>query len=226
MKKFLIFLALSPLAALAQRTPAHVLQSQQAAYHQQQFQQQQLMGQIQHNLVHCGDANGHGCWQSGSRPSGGYAQAQQPAAEEIVPAHLRPKWYPVDNFGFIYVGFNPLAAPDIKAPPGAVGNDSLPDADYAARNAQRLCFERGARPHDNCQLLFSYRNMCGSVAAGKLRNGRGERYYPSLAIVHTEEEADAAALAHCRADSAVNPQSCEIRGSVGENCANATKTMR
>ena len=169
------------------------------------------------------EMNARAAAEQAARQSG---QQYAPVQEEIVPAHLRPKWYPVDNFGFIYVGFNPLAAPDIKAPPGAVGYDSLPDAEFAAENAQRLCFERGAWPHDNCQLLFSYRNMCGSVAAGKLRNGRGERYYPSLAIVHTEEESDAAALAHCRADSAVNPQSCEIRGSVGDNCANVSKTMR
>lgn len=209
--------------AIAQHTPAHVLQSQQAAYHQQQLQQQQLIGHIYSNIARCGDPYGHGCWQNTSRSSGRSAQAQQPAAEEIVPAHLRPKWYPVDNFGFIYVGFNPDAFADTKVSPGTVGYDSLPNADYADRNAKRLCSDSSV---SNCQLLFSYRNMCGSVAAGELRNGRGERFYPSLAVVHSEEEADAAALTNCRADSTVNPDSCKIRGSVGESCANATKTMR
>ncbi|MFC3874368.1 hypothetical protein [Neisseria musculi] len=76
MKKLLMFLALSPLAALAQNTPAHVLQSWQAAYQEQQFQQRQLMGQIQHNLTHCGDIHGYGCWQNTSHSSGGQAKAQ------------------------------------------------------------------------------------------------------------------------------------------------------
>ncbi|WP_255518804.1 MULTISPECIES: hypothetical protein [unclassified Neisseria] len=44
--------------------------------------------------------------------------------------------------------------------------------------------------------------------------------------MHTKEQAEAAALANCRADSAVNPRSRETRGSAGESCANATKTLR
>lgn len=156
------------------------------------------------------------------------AAAQQAAAQqaENVPQHLRPQWHPADNFGFIYVGFNPNAFADNNSSPGTVGYDSLSAPDVAARSAQGKCFDSGAQSPDSCQLLFSYRNMCGAVASGTLRSGRGERFYPSVAVVHTEEEADAAALAHCRADSAVNPDSCRIRGSVGENCANATKTMR
>ena len=68
--------------------------------------------------------------------------------------------------------------------------------------------------------------MCGSVARGELRNGRGVRLYPSLAVVHNKEAADEAALAHCRADSAVNPDSCMLSGSAGERCATNGQTLR
>ena len=217
MKKILMLFALSPLAVCAQQTPAHVLQSQQAAYQQQQWlQQQQMLGQIQHERM----------MQEQQAAVRQAARQSAPGQQEIVPAHLRPQWQDTDSFGFIYVGFNPNAFPDNTSSPGSVGYDSLPDADTAAKNAQRLCFERGTAHPDECQLLFSYRNMCGSVAQGKLRNGRGVRLYPSLALVQSKAAADEAALANCRADGAVNPDSCMLPGSVGESCANAGSTLQ
>ncbi|MDO4693112.1 MAG: DUF4189 domain-containing protein [Eikenella sp.] len=149
---------------------------------------------------------------------------QGAAGQENVPHHLRPQWHPADNHGAIAVGFNPNAdASRTDNPPGVVAFEAHQNPRAAAERARYRCFDRGAEHPDRCRILFAFRNMCGAAAEGRLRNGRGVRFYPSIDSVHSEREAQAAALARCRADAAVRPSSCAVAVS---GCANPTKTLR
>ncbi|MDO4776167.1 MAG: DUF4189 domain-containing protein [Cardiobacteriaceae bacterium] len=153
------------------------------------------------------------------------AQRQSGQMPETVPHHLRPQWHPADNHGAIAVGFNPNASPNYpENPPGVAAFHEHPDLHVAEERARYACFDSGATHPDQCQILVSFRNMCGAAAYGRLRDGHGVRFYPSAGIpAHDKAQAEEQALAHCRADSAIQPASCTLSAS---GCSNPGKTLR
>lgn len=146
------------------------------------------------------------------------------AGQENVPQHLRPQWHPADNHGVIAVGFNPHAdSARADNLPGVAAFYEHQTLRAAEERARYRCFDSGAEHPDRCQILFSFRNMCGAAASGRLHRGGGVRFYPSLAAARNEPDAQAAAIARCRADAAVQPSSCAVAVS---GCALPTKTLR
>lgn len=224
MKKILIFTVLAMAhSAMAQMSPL------QAAYQQQQWhQQQQMLGHIYSNIQRCGDAHGYGC------------QQQQTPAREYYPTNLGSAY---GMYGVQWVHHGQRS--------GSVdwGRSERHDGeglwDSYLRSAQPIgdkppgCQQslEGSYSPDNCMPLIVYQNMCAAVATGQLKNGNGDRYYPSyfseeeLARVappqhgytpgdrqtgaRTKEIVVARALEICRSDSAVHADSCEV---INDNC--------
>lgn len=82
---------------------------------------------------------------------------------------------------------------------------------------------------ESCIPVMAFRNMCGAVAIGRLKNGQGDRFYPayfapselaqpvnahiheeSRSGVHSREAVGARAVELCRGDAEVDAASCRV----------------
>lgn len=188
-------LTLTHLAALAQM-PTHMQQSAQAAYQQQQFQQQQLMGHIYSNIQRCGDPHGHGCQQ----------QAAQPQAPRGRPIESRLAALS-NQYGAIAIGYNEGILLDNYSNPlpfswqryrdmrsdidGKRLEELSPFGDYqpfrihtsgefrnqpeSAQQAEAAARERCDSA--SCEIAAVYANTCNAIAAGWLKDYSGVRLY-------------------------------------------------